>query len=237
MKEINSYPSIYNLGHKALADLLKSDVIVEEKIDGSQFSFMKDEEGIIHFRSKGATIYPENPDKMFVKALTAVQEADKAIGLPVGLNFRGEYLSKPKHNVLAYERTPTQHIIIFDIDDGNQNFLSPMEKSQLAQTLGFETVPVLFEGMVTDSDQLVKLLETVSVLGGQKIEGVVLKPVNYDLYGRDAKCLMGKHVSEAFNETHGKEWKGPPGNEDIISILSAAVATEARWNKAVQHLK
>lgn len=35
----NSYPQIYALGHRYLEDLLKDPVLVEEKIDGSQFSF------------------------------------------------------------------------------------------------------------------------------------------------------------------------------------------------------
>ena len=34
-----SYPKVYNLGHKAITDLLLDPIIVEEKVDGSQFSF------------------------------------------------------------------------------------------------------------------------------------------------------------------------------------------------------
>jgi len=35
---LGSYPSIYNLGHRYLGDLLDGPVVVEEKVDGSQFS-------------------------------------------------------------------------------------------------------------------------------------------------------------------------------------------------------
>ena len=35
----HSYPQIYNLGHKAIAGIFDDDVLIEEKIDGSQFSF------------------------------------------------------------------------------------------------------------------------------------------------------------------------------------------------------
>lgn len=31
---INSYPSIFAIGHRAIADIFSSDVVVEEKIDG-----------------------------------------------------------------------------------------------------------------------------------------------------------------------------------------------------------
>jgi ATP-dependent RNA circularization protein (DNA/RNA ligase family) len=36
---ILSYPSIYALGHRAIRELFDGPVVVEEKIDGSQFSF------------------------------------------------------------------------------------------------------------------------------------------------------------------------------------------------------
>ncbi len=36
MNSWHSYPSIYNLGHREVAEILKSPVNVEEKIDGSQ---------------------------------------------------------------------------------------------------------------------------------------------------------------------------------------------------------
>lgn len=35
MSSIHSYPNIYNLGHRAVTDLLGLEVIVEEKVDGS----------------------------------------------------------------------------------------------------------------------------------------------------------------------------------------------------------
>lgn len=57
---IHSYSSIYALGHKALEDLLKTPVLVEEKLDGSQFSFgvyiNQEGERLLKCRSKGADI-------------------------------------------------------------------------------------------------------------------------------------------------------------------------------------
>ena len=42
---MRSYPKIYNLGHKYLEELFLDDVLIEEKIDGSQISF-----GVIEVR-------------------------------------------------------------------------------------------------------------------------------------------------------------------------------------------
>ena len=81
-------------------------------------------------------------------------------------------------------------------------------------------------------------LDRESVLGGQKIEGVVVKPLNYDLFGPDKKCLMGKFVSESFKEIHGVEWKKEnPAPTDVVQAIAASVRTPARWHKSVQHLR
>lgn len=233
---MNSYPQIYNLGHAAIADLLKGPVIVEEKADGSQISFSKDENSNLSMRSKGAQINLEAPEGMFAKAVETVKEI--APLMQPGYTYRGEFLSNPHHNCLTYDRVPKKYIIIFDIQTGNESYLSPWDKHAAANALGLECVPVLHSGLITNHAQLTELLNTTSILGGQKIEGVVIKPANYDLFGRDKKVLMGKFVSESFREVHAnwKEEHGKKSGADIIQLLAIKYGTQARWNKAVQHL-
>jgi hypothetical protein len=58
MSSWHSYPSIYNLGHRALTDLFSGGlVLVQEKVDGSQFSFGLID-GVVRFRSKGRKSTP-----------------------------------------------------------------------------------------------------------------------------------------------------------------------------------
>lgn len=235
---INSYPSIYTLGHAAIADLLKGPVIVQEKIDGSQFSFHMDEQGNLNCRSKGANINMLAPEGMFQKAVETVNGLGPFL-MP-GYTYRGEYLNTPKHNALAYDRVPAKHIILFDVNSGLETYSPPESVKSQADALGLETVPVLYRGMVSDIQQFRDLLETPSVLGGQKIEGVVIKPDGYNLFGPDKKVLMGKFVSESFKEVHSRTWdsehktKGP---QDIITALARSYGTNARWNKAIIHLR
>lgn len=235
---IHSYPSIYNLGHAAIADLLKGPVLVEEKIDGSQISFGLDGDGNVQLRSKGAQINVIAPEGMFAEAVKTVQALKPK--LTPGLTYRGEYLRSPKHNALAYDRIPAQHIILFDVNPGLEQYLTSDEKREIAAALGLECVAELFRGIVEDVNQFRALLDTQSVLGGQKIEGVVIKPIGYDQFGRDKKCLMGKFVSEAFREVHAASWEAEhktKSSADIIEILAAKYGTVARWNKALIHLK
>lgn len=235
---VHSYPSIYNLGHAAVADLLKYPVIVEEKIDGSQFSFMKMEDGEIQARSKGAQINVIVPEGLFIKAVEAVKRVASA--LPVNVVFRAEYLAKPKHNILVYCREPHNNLIIFDINPGLETYLSPADKLAMATEFDFEVVPILFEGVINSPDDIRAFLQTESVLGGQKIEGVVIKPADYALFGKDKKVLMAKFVSEAFKEVHASEWKrehGTKSHQDVLQALAREYATPARWAKALIHAR
>ena len=229
----HSYPKIYNIGHRYLEDLLKTPVLVEEKVDGSQFSFGVFD-GELKVRSRGQELCVDAPEKMFASAVESVKEvADRLLE---GHTYRGEYLQKPKHNSLTYSRIPRRHIILFDINRAEEDYLSYGEKAYEAERLGFECVPALYCGMIESLEQFMAMLDTESVLGGVKIEGVVVKPVGYGLFGQDKKCLMGKFVSEAFKEVHKGEWKvSNPGKSDVLDALSLKYATEARWQKAVQH--
>lgn len=226
----HSYPSIYSLGHAALAELFLDDVLVEEKIDGSQFSFGIFDDGL-RARSKGAQIQILAPMAMFKPAVDVIQTLD----LHPGWTYRAEFLAKPKHNVLVYDRIPAKHLIIFDINTGQESYLTYEQKVEEASRLGLEVVPALLRGSCPNVDVFRGLLDHVSCLGGQKIEGVVVK--NYKRFGPDKKALMGKFVSEAFKEVHASEWKlENPKQGDVLEMLVDSYRTPARWAKAVQHL-
>lgn len=264
MSSWHSYPSIYNLGHRAVKELLSYPHVVEEKVDGSQFSFGKFEvlddhhvmdgwtgETELRVRSKGAVMLVDAPEKMFSKACDTVKEI--ASRLHVGWTYRGEYLRTPSHNTLRYDRIPTGHIILFDISTGDNEWLDPIDKFIEATRIGLECVPVLndYSDMELNADgQYTRLYQSASleslralidtrqsILGGQLIEGVVIKPL-VEVYGPDKKTLMGKFVSERFKEAHKQAWKvTSPQSGDILDQLIKTFKVEGRWLKAIQHLR
>lgn len=241
MNHIPSYPSIYQLGHRAIADIFSSPCVIEEKVDGSQFS-MSRTNGVLSCRSKGKDIVIDAPEKMFIKAV----ETAKSLDLHDGWTYRGEYLANPKHNTLAYSRTPDKHIIIFDIQTGPETYLTPTEKRSEAERIGLECVPCFYDGTQIDPRSwtgipisktwAAELLLRDSVLGGCKVEGFVVK--NYSVFTPDKKIAIAKYVSEAFKEKHQNEWKkSNPTQSDVVQHIISELRTEARWNKAVQHLR
>lgn len=258
MSSWGSYPQIFSLGHRAIRDLLDGDVNVEEKVDGSQFSFGLVEsntddagnvvdaeytkiDGIsysLKIRSKGAVMHIDAPEKMFNKGAETVKRLAEEGLLHPGWTYRGEFLAKPAHNALAYERVPMGNVILFDVSTGDQEYLSYADKAKEAARLGLECVPLLFSGRILDASTIRNFFSTTSILGGQCIEGVVIKPVGYDQFGTDKKVLLGKLVSESFKEVHRKTWgENNPTSKDIIGQVVEQYRTPARWAKALIHMR
>jgi hypothetical protein len=93
----------------------------------------------------------------------------------------------------------------------------------------------MYRGVINSVDQIRNFLDTISILGNSKIEGVVVK--NYSLFNLDKKVKMGKFVSEKFKEVSGEKWrKDNPTSADILEQIVSKYKTDARWSKAVQHL-
>lgn len=233
MRHIPSYPSVYALGHAALDGLLDGDVLIEEKVDGSQFSFGVID-GMLSARSKGKDLVMDAPERMFERAVETARALEPL--LTPGWVYRGEYLQKPKHNTLAYSRVPEQHVILFDVMVGPETYADPETKRAEAKRLGLEVVPTFAAGRLDSLEALQEWCERESCLGGAMMEGVVVK--NYARFGKDKKTLMGKYVREAFKEAHSREWKtANPTRADVVDSLIVGLKTEARWRKSVQHLR
>lgn len=235
-KRIRAYSSPLNLGHKHLENLFDGPVVIQEKVDGSQLSFGV-QDGELFCRSRRQMIDLEAPG-MFAAGVDTVKQLFQNNWLVEGHTYRAEYLSKPKHNTLPYERVPKGNIILFDIDQGYEDYMVPGYVRVAAEFLGLEYVPTW--GLFPADDALT--IEQIkawagedSILGGPR-EGIVIK--NYTQLGADHKTLMGKYVNETFKESHTSDWrKRNPTRGDMIAGLVETYKTDARWEKAIQHLR
>lgn len=231
MRHLSSYSAIYALGHRAIIDIISGPVVVEEKVDGSQFS-MQRLDGELACRSKGQDLIPGAPEKMFSRAV----ETAGSLDLHDGWTYRCEYLQSPKHNTLAYGRIPRSHLVVYDIETGPQCFLTPNAKLDECRRIGLECVPLYFEGILSSLADLQAMLERDSMLGSVKIEGVVVK--NYAMFTADKKVAMAKLVCPQFAEKNAANWRtSNPTKADVVQTIITQLRSEARWQKAVQHLR
>jgi hypothetical protein len=252
-----SIPKIYALGQRHNSCIFEDLVQVEEKIDGSQFSFGV-VNGKIECRSKGQPIDPNDPGMFklaFSNAVGAVQmvlyRSSHTVSLE-GLIFQCEYLAKPKHNILAYSRVPKNNLVLFDVRLPDGSYAGRGAREMWAAELGIEAVQVFYQGylpVTTNFDSFGEYHSRESQLGGVKVEGVVVK--NYSkvhpesesstpLDHRLAKAPMtAKIVAPAFKEKRATI-PGNPGKDgakEIVEKLTNCLRTEARWLKAIQHLR
>lgn len=239
---ITRYPKIYALGHREIKAIFDDPMVeLTEKVDGSQFKFKRDGEDGLICESKGSFQPIDEPDALFKPA---VEYLKKFIHhLHYDLEYYGETLARPRHNVLTYNRIPKNHIALFGAHHVLEDrWLSHVELQSEAETIGIETVPLLYLGEMPGSDPFAIVqehLETESFLGGPKIEGVVVKNYNRSFLVADVyhPFMAGKFVSEAFKETHDKNAYGRRKKRLTWDDFMESYRTEARWQKAVQHLR
>lgn len=241
---IPSYPKIFHVGTSNIANLFVGAVEITEKLDGSMLGFAKID-GELHMRSKGAVIHLNAPQAMFTKAVESVQSRT----LPDNWVFYGEYLAHNSHNILTYDRVPLGHIALFGAApiEGRGasgrlvlgDFVNYSDLVECAQDLNLDVVDVIFEGEVSSADALAELLGTESQLGGVDAEGIVVK--NYwqqGVYGGgELPFLCGKWVRESFREVHKTKWSSKHTSRGRWDVFCDGFATEARWHKAIQHLR
>jgi hypothetical protein len=226
--KISAFPKALGLGHRDIEDIFDSRVEITEKLDGSQFAFGKIQ-GQLLMRSKGQMI-EGMVDKLFKPAVEHVLVIEKLI--PDNTVFYVETLSKPKHNVMAYDRIPKNHMALFAVKTESVGFCDDYTVlANMAFKLDIDVVPLLYSGKA-DVETALNILDTTdSYLGGGRIEGIVIKN-----YQKNFKSLMpGKLVSERFREKQGVRKRTTKGQKWVE--FKESFRTEARWQKAVQHLQ
>lgn len=239
---IPAHPKILHLGKTR--DLFKGTIICEEKVDGSSFAFGRAaDDGRLVFRSKGRELFPESVDKLFGNTVAAVQAREAVImdTMEPGAFLYGEALHAPRHNTLTYERAPKGHLVLFGGTVSNGDWMSREQLELFADAFDFEITPILARWVdVTDADieglvkQAREMAAGPSILGGKR-EGIVLKNYGQQIhYNGVLSPIFCKVVTDDFKEKHNDNWK--PGKDHLQDLLDG-YRSEARWHKAVQHLR
>ena len=241
----SAYPKVLQLGDRNVADIFDGVVEITEKIDGSQIGFgLVNERGtaVLVIRSHHREFYRDgwlgNEDKMFAPAVETIERLRYRI-FPWNMYY-GETLSKPTHSTLAYDRVPKGNIALFGHRYPDGTWATYSELAWEAAVDEIDVVPLIAQRDGLSPLEALEYLAQTSYLGGQLIEGVVIKryiPEGRLIFGVPQYVLAAKYVSERFKEVHKDSWTKDNTARGGIEKLFADVRTEARWNKAVQHLR
>lgn len=246
MFNVPGYPKICTLGQRPVEHIFNSEVEVTEKLDGSFFAFGVFD-GELYCRSKKVQIDVENlsPSDMFFNAVAAVKMRIILIEEQHYENvwFYGEFLRKPKHNTLNYDRTPLSGIALFAMMDPTTNkWAHSWELKSAAVNLEMDVVQQVFFPHLKAQEAPEAILNFLdsdpkSQLGGP-MEGVVVKNFNEEMeyVGRYSPFTVAKYVTEKFKEVHEKTWDAVHG-AGRFQIYKEKFRTPQRWNKAIQHLR
>jgi len=231
-----AFPKILHLGDSYLETIFDEEVEITEKLDGSQFGFGI-VDGQLIVRSKGKEQDLDEPDKMFVEGVEYVRSIEHL--LQEGIFYYGEYLQKPRHSTLAYDRIPKNHIALFAIYGGTTGrFFEYDSIASEALRLDVDAMPLIYKGK-SNPEHALSFVDGPSYLGGSDREGIVVKNYkDWEYLGRLHYTVMsGKFVTEKFKEVHTSDWKKFNTGKGRLEDLMAMYRTDARWHKAVQHLR
>lgn len=256
----HGFPKIYTVGSSEVKDVFNGAVEITEKLDGSCIGFgIVDGELIV--RSKNKELSLTKPESMFAGAVAYIKSIrDK---LPKDVFFYGECVSKPRHNVLTYKTVPAGFVALFAMvdtgmwaaKDSNTELSSNDDESSSrdakfhrydeladwAKVLGMGIVQLLWDKKIPEGMNVIPLLESFlskeSALGG-RMEGIVIK--NYSvpqiLHGRYCPITIAKMVSDDFKEVKVRKIVKADGVSKLDELFDM-YRTEARWQKAIQHLE
>jgi hypothetical protein len=258
MKMLPKYTKVLTLGASRTERALLGEVVLQEKVDGSQFRFGINEDGEVLCGSKAVSFEPGHCEKMFKPAVDYVESIEDEIrhDFHTDTYFFCEYLQKTKHNVLNYERIPKNHLVLFDVFHRGEWLSEDRKALEVhAVTLGIDVAPELWRGEIemqrvgagekfdrtkgyTGLDFLKNTIHSnLSFLGGVQIEGVVIKNYKESIdVGGVIFPLFTKYVREEYKEAHNSEWKSRSPKGSMQEYFDG-FCNEARWQKAVQHLK
>ena len=243
--KIRTLPSI-NTGYNTNLELDIDDrVIIQEKYDGSQFTIYKDEEGNLHYMNKNKSI--SGKGNVWLNSYLSL--CKKTDFFKIGFFYHGEAMNSRQSHTVRYDREPKRFWVLYEIVRENGQILTPEEMTEHLKNTDIEVANVLYDNnghtketnyidIAKDIIQKMEDGKIQSSLGGIP-EGVVLKVLNRKTDTDKVRNSRFKFVRQVFSEqNHAKKEKLPTLNDDeIVQGIASVYDTDARKQKAIQHLK
>lgn len=180
------------LDAKEAEDLLASELVVEEKVDGANLGFSIDENGILRAQNRGAYVYQDHCHPQFKPLFSWLKPREHRLAdaLFPDLMLFGEWCYAV-HSI-QYDALP-DWFLVFDVyDRAKGEFWSSRKRDELAAELGLATVPKLGEGRF-DLPGLMGLLGNSRLTTGPA-EGLYVRKEEGDRLVTRAKLVRAEFV-------------------------------------------
>ena len=217
MSGINHLYDLYNKKGKEFVDqLFNTYVTVNEKMDGSAFTFERDKEtGKFKFYRRDQrnpiTLVDRTLMKYYEKPIQYIESLPPHIleQIPRGWRFGLEYFANTKPVEITYDRIPKNHLLLSYVheygDDGKikKTIQDKGELDNWADLLGVDRAPIIFQGYLTDDqkDKITDFLRT-------PFEGLVQKFKTQSFVRYIISTLNPKLTKTALNDDLDKDVEG-----------------------------
>lgn len=236
--EQKKYHSIVRLGHKSTVGVLNEgdEIIIQEKIDGANASFMVHEGELLCF-SRNKQLDPSNTLEGFYNWVHANIDPNKLLD---GVIYFGEWTATHK---ISYPNH-TKKFFLFDVYNTHlEEYVNFSMVVDEALRLDLNLIPVFYRGLYQGYDHLTSFIgltqlggilkgknkETGETIEKETGEGIVVKNVNYrDRYG---KQLFVKLVVDEFREVQKQRAPKDPNTISKTRQLVLDCLTNARIEK------
>ena len=249
MAGINHLYDLYNKkGADFVNQLFNQYVTINEKMDGSAFSFERDKEtGKFKFYRRDQrnpiTLVDRTLMKYYEKPIQYIESLPPHViqKIPRGWRFGLEYFANTNPVEIVYDRLPKNHLIlsyVHKLDDAGKIVKTVQKKTSLdewADLLGVEHSPIIFQGKL-DEDQKSKLLEFLNTPFKKLVERFSTQSfVRYII-----STLNPELSKSALNEDLDKEVEGivfrfgDPNkeNETVLAKMVDPIFTEIAKQKS-----
>jgi cytidyltransferase-like protein len=183
MSGINHLYDIYNKkGQEFVDQLFNTYVTVNEKMDGSAFTFERDKEtGKFKFYRRDQrnpiTFVDRTLMKYYEKPIQYIESLPPHIleQIPRGWRFGLEYFANTKPVEITYDTMPKNHLILSYVhefgEDGKikKTIQNKEELDNWADLLGIDRAPIIFQGYLTE-DQKLQILDFLKTPFDQLVE-------------------------------------------------------------------
>lgn len=217
---MKKYHDIVRYGHSSTRDVLQKgdDIVIQEKIDGSNASFKREGNKVLAF-SQNSQLDESNNLGGFYQW---VQDKIKASDLTPNVIYFGEWTNPHK---IKYSPEFTKTFFLFDLfHELTDSCLGESVVEREAEKLDLKLVPTFYKGKYQSFEHLMSFVGHTEIdgqLGGVSMgEGIVVKNIEYkDKYGQQ---MFVKLVIDKFAEV--QKQKTPRDPNQPLSL-------EAHWVK------